>query len=60
MRSSTMKARAASAAYGSVRAEGLKPTVKTQKKVGKYVAGKITKQELRRTIVREIREQNSK
>jgi len=55
-----MKAKSASAAYGSVRAEGLKPSAKTQKRVKQYVQGKITKQNLRRVVIQEMRQQNSK
>lgn len=60
MHSSSMKAKSASAAYGSVRAEGLKPSAKTQKRVKQYVQGKITKQNLRRVVIQEMRQQNSK
>lgn len=58
MFSKNMKAKAASAAYGSVRAEGLSPSVKTKRQVEKYVQGKITKEDLRRGVVREVRQKN--
>lgn len=58
MFSKTMKAKSAQAAYGSVRAEGLNPSAKTKKQVEKYVQGKITKQDLRREVMREVRLKN--
>jgi len=60
MRSRQMKARSEAAARGSVHAEGLKPTKKTQAQVGRWVNGKITKHELRRVVVSEMRAQNAK
>lgn len=60
MRSSAMKSRSATAALGSVRAEGLSPTKKTQTRVKHYVDGKITKRELRRVVIAEMRTQNAR
>lgn len=55
MHSPEMKIRNAAAAYGSVAAEGLHPSKKSQKRVQQYVDGKITKKELRSQTVRELR-----
>lgn len=60
MRSKQVKARSESAALGSVHAEGLKPTKKTQTQVNRWVNGKITKRELRRVVISEMRTQNAK
>jgi antitoxin VbhA-like protein len=60
MFSSKMKKRSAAAAYGSVKAEGLKPSAKTQKRVKQYVDGKITKTELRRSVIAEMRQTDRK
>ncbi len=58
MLSANMKARSASAALGSLRAEGLRPTVKTQKLAEKYVSGKITKIELRKHVIKSTKLKN--
>lgn len=58
MLSVSMKKRSAAAAFGSLRAEGLKPSVKTQKQVEKYIKGKITKKELHTSIIREVKAKN--
>ena len=55
MLSVDMKKRSAAAALGSVRAEGLKPSLKVQKLAQKYVDGKITKRELKSTVLREVK-----
>jgi hypothetical protein len=48
----------ARAALGSVRAEGLNPTVKTQNHVKKYINGKIDARELRRIVISEMKALN--
>lgn len=55
MLSTEMKKRSEAAALGSLRAEGLKPSVKVQRQAQKYVRGKITKQELRSSVLREVK-----
>ncbi|OGL21562.1 hypothetical protein A2707_06020 [Candidatus Saccharibacteria bacterium RIFCSPHIGHO2_01_FULL_45_15] len=50
--------RSISAAIGSVRAEGLMPSVKTQKRLQDYANGKITASELRRVTVQEMKQSN--
>ena len=46
---------AAASALGSVRAEGLRPSVKTQKLVRDYADGKITAHELRTRTLKAVR-----
>jgi hypothetical protein len=53
------RAQHADAALGSVRAEGLKPTVKTQTKVKWYINGRINAKDLRRNVVGEMKALNS-
>lgn len=52
----THRERAVTAAVGSVRAEGLHPSAKTQKRLKDYAQGKITATELRAATLREIKE----
>lgn len=52
----THRERAVTAAIGSVRAEGLNPSSKTQKRLKDYAQGKITAAELRAVTLREIKE----
>jgi hypothetical protein len=47
--------KAVAAAIGSVRAEGLMPSLKTQKGLKDYAEGKVTMAELRRITLAEIR-----
>jgi hypothetical protein len=42
-------------ALGSVRAEGLKPSAATQKRVKDYASGRITVSEMRSETLREIK-----
>ncbi len=44
-----------SAALGSVRAEGLKPSAQTQKQLQYYVEGKISARDLRSGVFTEVR-----
>jgi hypothetical protein len=46
--------KAVAAALGSVRAEGLKPSAKTQKNIENYADGKITAKQLRAKTLRSI------
>lgn len=55
MRSASMRQRSESAALGSLRAEGLRPSAKVQKQAQKYVDGKVTKRELRSSVVRDVK-----
>jgi hypothetical protein len=50
--------RAAAAALGSVRAEGLNPSVKTQKRVQDYIKGRITVAELRSETLKQVKKQS--
>lgn len=59
MQTSAMKQRNADSAHGTVRAEGLSPSIKTQKQVQQYVDGRVTKQVLRRSIVAEMRNRHA-
>lgn len=59
MHSKVMKSRSSAAALGSVKAEGFKPTKKTQAQVKRWVDGKITKNELRKNVVSEMRTRNA-
>jgi cell filamentation protein len=54
----THRERAVTAAVGSVRAEGLNPSAKTQKRLKDYAQGKITATELRTVTLREIKEKS--
>jgi hypothetical protein len=47
--------KAVAAAIGSVRAEGLNPTVKTQKGLKDYAEGKITISQLRKITLADIK-----
>jgi hypothetical protein len=47
--------KAVAAAIGSVRAEGLRPSSKTQKRLKDYASGKITATQLRNATMREIK-----
>jgi hypothetical protein len=47
--------KAVAAAIGSVRAEGLKPSVKTQKRLKDYAEGKMTIAQLRKVTIAEIK-----
>jgi len=51
----SMRQKAISSAIGSVRAEGLSPSLKTQKRLNDYADGIITAQELKRITVQEMR-----
>jgi len=51
----TRRQRAVAAAIGSVRAEGLRPSIKTQKRLKDYASGKITANELRSATLREVK-----
>lgn len=53
-----LRSRTANAALGSVRAEGLRPTVKTQNHVKRYVNGQINASTLRRVVVQEMKALN--
>jgi hypothetical protein len=50
-----MRKKAIDAALGSVRAEGLNPSVKTQKRMQAYAAGKITASQLRSETINSMR-----
>lgn len=54
----THRERVVAAAIGSVRAEGLNPSAKTQKRLKDYAQGKITAAELRAVTLREIKEKS--
>ena len=47
--------RAVASAIGSVRAEGLNPSVKTQKRLKDYANGKVNASEVRIAIIKEIK-----
>lgn len=46
------------AALGSVRAEGLKPSQKTQRRLNDYANGKISGPELRRVTIQEMQQRS--
>ncbi|MEI6477737.1 MAG: antitoxin VbhA family protein [bacterium] len=52
--------KAVAAAVGSVRAEGLKTTIKTQKQLKEYAEGKITIAKLRRVTIDDIKAKQKK
>jgi hypothetical protein len=47
--------RAAAAALGSVRAEGLQPSSAVQKRLQRYTRGEISASQLRRETLKEVR-----
>jgi len=47
--------KAASAALGSVRAEGLRPSSSVQKRLQRYTSGEISASQLRRETLKEVR-----
>jgi len=51
----TRRQKAVAAAVGSVRAEGLNPSARTQKHLKDYANGKITGSQLRKTTLAEIK-----
>lgn len=55
MLSKDMKIRSEAAARGSLRAEGLKPSLKVQKQAKMYINGKITKRELHANVLRDVK-----
>ena len=50
--------KAVAAAIGSVRAEGLVPSKKTQKNLKEYAEGKITIERLRKIAIEEVKSSN--
>lgn len=59
LRSTMMKKRSALAAHGSVKAEGVAPTKATTTKIQNYLDGKVTKKELRQSVVAEAKHKHS-
>ena len=57
MLSADMKKRSAAAALGSLRAEGLTPSARVQKQADRYINGKVTKRELRASVVKSVKNQ---
>ena len=51
----TKRQKAVAAAVGSVRAEGLTPSAKTQNRLKDYAKGKITIAELRKATLEEVK-----
>ena len=51
----TRRQKAVASAVGSVRAEGLTPSMKTQKRLKDYATGKITIAELRKGTLEEVK-----
>ena len=54
----TQRQRAVASAIGSVRAEGLNPSVKTQKRLKDYAEGRVSASEVRSAIIKEIKSHN--
>lgn len=52
--------RAVAAAIGSVRAEGMNPSVKTQKRLKEYAKGNLNASDVRASIIRDIKTNTSK
>ncbi len=56
----TRREQVVAGAIGSVRAEGLNPSEKTQKRLHDYATGKITATDLRASTLQELRAKTSR
>ena len=56
--SASQRRQATADALGSVRAEGLQPSVSAMKRLDRYASGKISADQLHRETLAEVRERN--